>query len=46
MVIEVKNIVAVIAILPLPSHDGLWFLGEKPGLDVAQVGGQDEELTG
>ena len=42
--ISVKDIVAVISILPLPgAPDGTWFLCEKPGLDVAHMGGGDEE---
>ena len=45
MVIEAKNIVAVVAIVPLPGSDNLWFLAEKPGLNVSEIGGQAEELT-
>lgn len=44
-VIAVKNIVSVVTILPLPNFNGLWFLAEKPGLNVSQIGGQEEELT-
>ena len=45
MVIEAKNIVAVVAIVPLPGSDNLWFLTEKPGLNVSEIGGLAEELT-
>ena len=46
MVIDVKEIIAVISILPLPgATDGTWFLSEKPGLDVAHRGGQDEVMN-
>ena len=45
-VIDVTMITAVIALLPLPGgQDGTLFLCEKPGLDVAHIGGQDEILT-
>ena len=45
-VIDVKDIVSVICVAPLPGRtDGMHFLCEKPGLDVAQMGGVDEELT-
>ena len=44
-VINVKDIVTVISMLPLPgAPDGTWFLCEKPGLDVVHTGGQDEEV--
>ena len=45
MVIEAQNIVAVVAIVPLPGSDNLWFLAEKPGLNVSEIGGKAEELT-
>ena len=45
MVIEAKKIVAVVAIVPLPGSDNLWFLAEKPGLNVSEIGGRAEELT-
>lgn len=44
-VIEVKKIDSVVAVLPLPGCDGMWFLAEKPGLNVAEIGGQVEDLT-
>jgi len=45
-VIDVKDIVSVICVTPLPGRtDGMHFLCEKPGLDVAQMGGVNEELT-
>lgn len=45
-VIDVKDISSVVCIAPLPrGTDGMHFLCEKPGLDVAQMGGLDEELT-
>jgi hypothetical protein len=32
--------------VPLPSGpEGAFFLVEKPGLDVAHMGGQDETMT-
>ena len=46
MVIDVKEIIAVISILPLPgATDGTWFLSEKLGLDVVHRGGQDEVMN-
>lgn len=45
-IIDVKQIIAVVCVAPLPrGPEGMWFLCEKPGLDVAHIGGQDEELT-
>ena len=44
-VINIKDIVAVISMLPLlGAPDGRWFLCEKLGLDVAHTGGRDEEV--
>ena len=45
-VIDVKEIVSVVCIAPLlRCTDGMHFLCEKPGSDVAEMGGLDEELT-
>ena len=45
-VIDVKDISSVVCIAPLPrGADRMYFLCEKPGLDVAQMDGLDEELT-
>jgi hypothetical protein len=45
-VIDVKTITAVVSMVPLPSGpEGAFFLVEKPGLDVAHMGGQDETMT-
>ena len=45
-VIDVKDISSVVCIAPLlRGTDGMHFLCEKPGLDVAQMGGLHEELT-
>jgi hypothetical protein len=45
-VVDVKSIMAVISLPPLPGGpDGTFFLTEKPGLDVAHMGGRDEVLT-
>lgn len=44
--VDVKSITAVISMPPLPGGpDGTFFVLEKPGLDVAHMGGQDEVLT-
>ena len=46
MVIDVKDIISVICIAPLlKCPDRMHFLCEKPGLDVAEMGGLNEELT-
>ena len=46
MVIDVKDIISVVCIAPLPRcPDGMHFLCKKPGLDVVEMGGLDEELT-
>lgn len=47
-VVDVKAITAVIAMVPQPPFAGSverCFVVEKPGLDVAHMGGKDEELT-
>ena len=41
-VIEAKNIITVVAIPPLPGSDKLWFLAEKPGLNILEIGGVEE----
>ena len=46
-VIEVKTILSVVAVVPFPAHLG-WqdrvFVVEKPGLDVAAIGGVAEAI--
>ena len=45
-VIDVKDISSIVCIAPfLRGTDRMHFLCKKPGLDVAQMGGLDEELT-
>jgi len=45
-VVDVKTITAVVLLPCLPGAlEGTHFLVEKPGLDVAHMGGQDEALT-
>ena len=45
-VVDVKAITSVVAMPPLPGHsDGTVFVVEKPGLDVAHMGGRDEVLA-
>ena len=45
-VIDVKDIVSVVHVAPLLGcTDEMYFFCEKSGLDVAQIGGIDEELT-
>lgn len=45
-IIDVNTIISVVCIAPLSKGpEGIQFLCEKPGLDVAHIGGQDEELT-
>lgn len=45
-VVDVKSITAVIAMVPHEPFPGekCFFLVEKPGLDVATIGGKDEEM--
>jgi hypothetical protein len=43
--VDVKAIVGVAAMVPLPGVEGRYFVVEKPGLDVAHMGGDDEILT-
>ena len=44
-VIEVTHIHSVVAMVPLPQDNDLLFVGEKLGLEVAMLGGFEEELT-
>ena len=45
VVIEVNDIISVVSIPPLPrGKPGMYFLCEKPGQDVAQLGGYEENL--
>ena len=45
-VIDVKDISSIVCIAPLSrGTDRMYFLCKKPGLDVVQMGGLDEELT-
>ena len=41
-VIEAKNIITVVPIPPLSGSDNLWFLAEKPGLNISEIGGVEE----
>jgi hypothetical protein len=44
-VVEVKSIMSVVAIVPLPHGDlGSCFVAEKLGLEVADLGGVFEEV--
>jgi hypothetical protein len=45
-VIDVKHITAVVAMVPHKPFEGeeRFFLVEKPGLDAAYIGGQDEQI--
>jgi hypothetical protein len=45
-VVDVKMITAVISLAPLPrGPEGVLFLVEKPGLDIAHMGSRDEIVT-
>lgn len=45
-VVDIKTITAVVSLPCLPgAPEGTHFLVEKPGLDVAHMGGQDEVLA-
>ncbi|KIM73760.1 hypothetical protein PILCRDRAFT_80789 [Piloderma croceum F 1598] len=44
-VINAKAITAVVAMVPLPGAENLRFVVEKPGLDIAHMGGNDEIIT-
>lgn len=50
-VVDVKTISSVVAMIPHNAHNfpgdivGHFFVVEKPGLDVAHMGGNDEEIT-
>jgi len=44
-VIEVTHIHSVVAMVPLPHDNDLFFVGEKLGLEVAMLGGFEEELA-
>lgn len=43
-VIDVQTIVSVVAMVPLPGSER-YFVVEKPGLDIAHMGGNDETIT-
>jgi hypothetical protein len=43
-VIDVTDIHSVVAMVPLPHNNNLFFVGEKLGLDVAMLGGIEEDL--
>ena len=38
-VIDVQNILSVVALIPLPARAGYFFVGEKLGLEVTMLGG-------
>jgi len=50
-VVDAKTISSVVAMIPHNAHNfpgdivGHFFVVEKPGLDVAHMGGNDEEIT-
>jgi len=45
-VVDVKAITSIVTMPHLPGHsDSTVFIVEKPGLDVAHLGGQDEILA-
>ena len=50
-VVDVKTISSVVAMIPHSAQNfpgdttGHFFVVEKPGLDVAHMGGNDEEIT-
>jgi hypothetical protein len=44
-IIDAKEIVAVVAMVPLPGVVGRCYVVEKPGLDVAHMGGNDEPIS-
>ena len=50
-VVDVKMISSVVAMIPHSTHNfpgnvmGHFFIVEKPGLNVAHMGGNDEEIT-
>jgi hypothetical protein len=45
-VVDVKSIASVVAMVPFGSADEhRYFVAEKLGLDVAHMGGLDEDLT-
>jgi len=50
MVVDAKEISAVVAMVPHPTHTlgedwrGWMFVVEKPGLDVAEMGGQMQDF--
>jgi len=43
-VINISDIHAVVAMAPLPHNDTLFFAAEKLGLNVAALGGIEEDL--
>jgi hypothetical protein len=43
--VDAKKIVGVAAMVPLPGVEGRYFVVEKPGLDIAHMGGNDEIVT-
>lgn len=44
-IINIKNIEAVVAVVPLPAVEDMYFVVERPGLDMAHMGGNDEVIT-
>jgi hypothetical protein len=46
MVVDVKSITSVVAMVPLgPTDENRYFVAEKLGLNVAHMGGLNEDLT-
>ena len=44
-VIDVQNILSIVAVIPLPACAGDFFIGEKLGLEVTMLGGfADDDL--
>ena len=42
--IDVRHIHSVVVMVPLPHDNDLLFIGEKLGLEVATLGGFEEDL--
>lgn len=43
-VIDIKSIKASVGMIPYPDEDGLYFVAEKMGLDVGDMGGEEEDM--
>ena len=42
-VVDVKDIHSVVAVVPLPREENVFFVAEKLGLDVAILGGVEDD---